>query len=60
MVGEGDMVVWVLGYQDEKIKWGVGYFTPKSLMLSPCNHYHPPVKTTGEECEVSVVGEGIW
>ena len=24
VVGEGDMVVWVLGCQDEKIEWGWG------------------------------------
>jgi hypothetical protein len=27
VVGEEDMVVWVLGCQDEKIEWGMGYFT---------------------------------
>ena len=29
VVGEGDMVVWVLGCQDEKIRQGPGILTPK-------------------------------
>ena len=28
VVGEGDTIVWVLGCPDEKIEWGMGYFTP--------------------------------
>jgi len=57
VVGEGDTVVWVLECRDEKIEWGVGYFTPESPMMSPRNHYRFPVETEGGECGGNVVGE---
>jgi hypothetical protein len=63
VVGEGDMVVWVLECRDEKIEWGVGYFTPESPMMSPRNHYRLPIKTKDGGCERSVVSEGymvVW
>jgi len=47
VVGEGYIVIWVLGCRDEKIEQGVGYFTPKMLMPSLRNHYCPLVKTAG-------------
>src|SRR5882762_5981531 len=58
VVGEGYTVVRVLGCQDEKIEWGVGYFTPKSPMTSQRNHYRLPNKTKDGGCGGSVVGEG--
>src|SRR5882672_11421599 len=57
VVGEGDTVVWVLECRDEKIEWGVGYFTPESPMMSPRNHYRFPVETEGGERGGNVVGE---
>jgi hypothetical protein len=57
VVGEGDTVVWVLGCWGEKIEWGVGYFTPESPMMSPCNHYRSPIKTKDGGRRGSVVGE---
>jgi hypothetical protein len=58
VVGEGYIVIWVLGCRDEKIEQGVGYFTPKLPMPSPRNHYHLPIKTEDREHGRSVVGEG--
>src|SRR6266436_5562312 len=58
VVGEGDTVVWVLECRDEKIEWGVGYFTRESPMMSPCNHYGLPIKTKDGGRGGSVVGEG--
>ena len=54
MVGEGDAVVWVLGCWDEKIEWGVGYFTPKSPMMPHAiNIAHPLKQRMGDM-------EGVW
>jgi hypothetical protein len=58
VLGEGDTVVWVLGYRDEEIEQGVGYSTLKSPMTTPCKRYRPPIKTKDRGRRGSVQGEG--
>jgi hypothetical protein len=57
VLGEGDMVVRVLGCRDKEIEQGVGYSTLKSPMTTPRKRYRPPIKTKDGGRRGSVLGE---